>query len=230
MVAIVGESDADTVPRRARSRRRDRSIAIGTVEAGEMGCTVRGKRRRPGARETGRRRTMAERVRKVAMLISGRGLEHGGADLRRARRRLPLRDRARRQRPAATPRASSSPRRRHHGRTRWPTTKPRFFEQPRRPYSADRAIDIIALAGYMRILPDAFVSRWAGRMVNIHPSLLPRHKGLRPHDAVLGGGRRRDRRDRPPRHRRRSIGRRSSARSRSPCSPATLPTRSRRAC
>ena len=40
----------------------------------------------------------------------------------------------------------------------------------------------------MRILPDEFVARWAGRIVNIHPSLLPRHKGLRPHDAVLAAG------------------------------------------
>ncbi len=53
---------------------------------------------------------------------------------------------------------------------------------------SDRAVDIIALAGFMRILPADFVERWAGRIVNIHPSLLPRHKGLRPHDAVLAAG------------------------------------------
>jgi phosphoribosylglycinamide formyltransferase-1 len=55
---------------------------------------------------------------------------------------------------------------------------------------SDRAIDVVALAGFMRILPDAFVARWAGRMVNIHPSLLPRHKGLKPHDAVVAAGER----------------------------------------
>lgn len=46
----------------------------------------------------------------------------------------------------------------------------------------------IALAGYMRLLSDGFVARWAGRMVNIHPSLLPRHKGLHVHEAVLAAG------------------------------------------
>lgn len=46
-------------------------------------------------------------------------------------------------------------------------------------------IEMIALAGFMRIIPAEFIARWQGRMVNIHPSLLPRHKGLRTHEAVL---------------------------------------------
>lgn len=46
----------------------------------------------------------------------------------------------------------------------------------------------IALAGYMRLLSAEFVSHWAGRCLNIHPSLLPKHKGLHTHAAVLAAG------------------------------------------
>ena len=49
-------------------------------------------------------------------------------------------------------------------------------------------IDTVALAGFMRIIPAEFVARWEGRMINIHPSLLPRHPGLRSHEAVLAAG------------------------------------------
>lgn len=49
-------------------------------------------------------------------------------------------------------------------------------------------VDLIALAGFMRIIPDEFVARWEGRMVNIHPSLLPKYKGLRSHEACLAAG------------------------------------------
>ncbi|WP_439640920.1 phosphoribosylglycinamide formyltransferase [Nevskia sp.] len=48
--------------------------------------------------------------------------------------------------------------------------------------------DIVALAGFMRILTDGFVRAFEGRLLNIHPSLLPRHKGLHTHDAVLRDG------------------------------------------
>ncbi|MEM6908715.1 MAG: phosphoribosylglycinamide formyltransferase [Pseudomonadota bacterium] len=48
--------------------------------------------------------------------------------------------------------------------------------------------DFIVLAGYMRILSDAFVARWEGRIINIHPSLLPKYKGLDPHSRALEAG------------------------------------------
>ena len=49
-------------------------------------------------------------------------------------------------------------------------------------------VDLIALAGFMRIIPDEILARWEGRIVNIHPSLLPKHKGLRTHQACLSAG------------------------------------------
>jgi phosphoribosylglycinamide formyltransferase 1 len=48
--------------------------------------------------------------------------------------------------------------------------------------------DFVALAGYMRLLSDGFVTRWQGRCLNIHPSLLPAHRGLDVHEAVLAAG------------------------------------------
>lgn len=48
--------------------------------------------------------------------------------------------------------------------------------------------DYIILAGFMRVLSAAFVGRYTGRMLNIHPSLLPRYKGLDTHQRVLAAG------------------------------------------
>ncbi|MFT4198049.1 MAG: phosphoribosylglycinamide formyltransferase [Pseudoxanthomonas sp.] len=48
--------------------------------------------------------------------------------------------------------------------------------------------DWIVCAGYMRILGAALLQRFAGRMLNIHPSLLPRHRGLHTHAAALAAG------------------------------------------
>ena len=49
-------------------------------------------------------------------------------------------------------------------------------------------VGFVALAGYMRILTPALVRQWAGRMVNIHPSLLPRHRGLDTHARAIAAG------------------------------------------
>ncbi|MBC7157409.1 MAG: phosphoribosylglycinamide formyltransferase, partial [Rhodobacteraceae bacterium] len=56
-----------------------------------------------------------------------------------------------------------------------------------RPLQAARP-DLICLAGFMRILTPAFVNRFAGRMLNIHPSLLPKYPGLHTHARALAAG------------------------------------------
>ena len=50
------------------------------------------------------------------------------------------------------------------------------------------APDLVVLAGYMRILSPAFVSHYQGRLLNIHPSLLPKYPGLHTHRQVLENG------------------------------------------
>ncbi len=71
-----------------------------------------------------------------------------------------------------------------------------------KPYGEDRAAfeaqlnthleaagtDIICLAGFMRILTPSFMEKWQGKMLNIHPSLLPKYKGLNTHARALEAG------------------------------------------
>jgi phosphoribosylglycinamide formyltransferase-1 len=52
----------------------------------------------------------------------------------------------------------------------------------------EKEVGTIALAGFMRILSPWFVERWAGRLVNIHPSLLPKYRGLDTHARAIEAG------------------------------------------
>jgi phosphoribosylglycinamide formyltransferase 1 len=70
---------------------------------------------------------------------------------------------------------------------------PRGMPKPEYEAKIDAAlreagVEAIALAGYMRLLSDDFVARWRGRIVNIHPSLLPKYKGLDTHARVIAAG------------------------------------------
>lgn len=49
-------------------------------------------------------------------------------------------------------------------------------------------VDLIILAGFMRILTSDFVTKWQGKLLNIHPSLLPAYKGMHTHQRVLNTG------------------------------------------
>ena len=66
-------------------------------------------------------------------------------------------------------------------------TKAQFFNDLDRVLRTALA-EVVVLAGFMRILPDDFVAGWAGRMINIHPSLLPKYRGLGTYQAALEAG------------------------------------------
>lgn len=49
-------------------------------------------------------------------------------------------------------------------------------------------VELVCLAGFMRLLTESFVEKWLDRMINIHPSLLPAYKGLHTHERVIADG------------------------------------------
>ncbi len=62
------------------------------------------------------------------------------------------------------------------------------FEAALQERLAEHAIDLVCLAGFMRILSPPFVESWRRRMINIHPSLLPDLRGLHTHERALAAG------------------------------------------
>lgn len=62
------------------------------------------------------------------------------------------------------------------------------FDAALNDYLQSQNLDLIACAGFMRILTPALIAAWQGRMINIHPSLLPAYKGLHTHERALADG------------------------------------------
>ena len=62
------------------------------------------------------------------------------------------------------------------------------FERAVQAHLESHGIDIVCLAGFMRLFTASFVSRWNGRMINVHPALLPSFKGLHTHERALEAG------------------------------------------
>ena len=69
-----------------------------------------------------------------------------------------------------------------HGRDR------EAFERAMQAVLIENRIDIVCLAGFMRVLTPWFVAQWTGRMLNIHPALLPSYRGLHTHERALDDG------------------------------------------
>ncbi len=62
------------------------------------------------------------------------------------------------------------------------------FEDALHEALSGAGVELVCLAGFMRLLTEGFVSRWRDRLINIHPSLLPAFRGLNVHDRVLEYG------------------------------------------
>jgi phosphoribosylglycinamide formyltransferase 1 len=62
------------------------------------------------------------------------------------------------------------------------------FDRALNAYLQDLKVDIVACAGFMRVMTLEILDHWKGRMINIHPSLLPAYKGLHTHERALADG------------------------------------------
>jgi phosphoribosylglycinamide formyltransferase-1 len=67
-------------------------------------------------------------------------------------------------------------------------SKRETFDAALNAYLQSQKLDIIACAGFMRIMTPVLIDAWAGRMINIHPSLLPLYKGTHTHERALADG------------------------------------------
>lgn len=62
------------------------------------------------------------------------------------------------------------------------------FERAMQNVLTEQKVEMVILAGFMRILTSWFVRQWEGRMINIHPSLLPKYPGLHTHQRAIEAG------------------------------------------
>ncbi len=62
------------------------------------------------------------------------------------------------------------------------------FEDSLSKYLFKKRVDLICLAGFMKILSEDFIKKWDNKIINIHPSLLPAFKGLNTHERAIQGG------------------------------------------
>ncbi len=128
---------------------------------------------------------------RVAVLISGRG-SNMAALIAAAKApdypaeivARPVKHAGRR---GARPRRSSRHRHRGHRPPAFGEDREAFERALDAELKAQR-IDLVCLAGFMRLLTPWFVGRWSGRLLNIHPALLPQFKGLHTHRRALEAG------------------------------------------
>jgi phosphoribosylglycinamide formyltransferase-1 len=134
---------------------------------------------------------MTERPRRLAILLSGRGSNFEAIADAVESGRIPNAEIVAVVSDVAAARGLA--RARERGLPAYAVERERFpnraaHEAEIRRILEDARPDLICLAGYMRILSPEFVARWRGRILNIHPSLLPKYRGLSPQKRALEAG------------------------------------------
>ena len=181
MIAVVGAGRADAVPRcSARGRRPPRA------SGGACRPTARSRRLCRHARPRGEDAAQTRRRPDFRPRLQHDGADRGGEghDLSRRNRAGDFEPAGgwRLARAAAEVIATEVV-----DHTRFPKDR-EGFERALQSTLESHRIEIVCLAGFMRVLTTWFVARWSGRLLNIHPALLPAFKGLDTHRRALEAG------------------------------------------